>query len=702
MSNVHDDNLIQFEEEFSFTRVDKDSPPWKILIVDSDDEIHKITKMSLMDYTFKGRKLFFLDAFSEKDAKKLIRQNHDLALVLLDVNLETQNAGLNLIHYIRKELKSRILQIVIRTEISGLAPEQTLIEMYDVNDYWLKKEMSPQKLHIVVTASLRSFQIQSDLKEELRLRKKIEHSLRESRERFKDIALSTGDWVWETDARGRYTFIPDNIKSLTGYTASEFENINIFDLVTDESRKKIYKRIFNIMQSGEIFTNIEIIIRKKDGTRAYFLTSGKPVKDHTGKILGYRGVDKNITGIKTAEQEKEKLVLYLKEAQRLEALATLAGGIAHDFNNILGSILGYTQLLQMDVGENEKSQRYTEQIIKGCTRAKNLTLQILEFSRQRGDDARVKHPVLLSSMVKEKIKLLQASTPSSIKIKIKIQKDPGHIMVSPNQIHQILMNLCTNSLQAMENNQGTITVAVENLIVSEKNNTLPPGISLPYGEYVTLSVEDDGRGIEQHTLEKVFDPYFTTRTGGDGTGLGLSVVRGIVSRHKGDIYIKSATGKGTCITIYFPRKSFDENNKLDKEAEASGRDGHHISKGGGSILFVDDEPMLVDLGKMMLEKIGYQAVALESPREAYNLFKEQPDKFDMVVTDLTMPDIQGTALAKMIKELRPDIPVILVTGFSDISSSDHPSPSSIDAVLSKPLSMNALAMIVEKHIHKKH
>lgn len=698
MSKTQDDNLIEFAEESPVLN-DKSAalPPWKILIVDDEKDIHTVTQMALKNYRFKERRLSFISAFSEKEARTLTRLNPDIALVLLDVTLETDNAGLDLIHYIRKELKNNILQIVIRTAHPGRAPEQSVIEMYDINDYRLKTELTSQRLHTVVTASLRAFKIKFSLHEELKRGKKIEDSLRQSRERFRDIALSTGDWIWETNAFGKYSFLSDNVEKLIGYTKKELKNTGFFDLMTDESRYKTYDYITGAFKAGEIFTNIEMIRVKKDGTKAYFLTSGKPVKDDAGVLVGYRGVDKNITDIKLAEQEKEKLVLYLKEAQRLEALGTLAGGIAHDFNNILGSILGYTQLLQMDVGKNEKGKRYTEQIIKGCNRAKNLTLQILEFSRQRDDDIQVKTPILLSSMVKEKVKLLQASIPSSMTIKTRIQKNAGHILVSPNQIHQIIMNLCTNSMQAMENNQGTIIVSIENVSFNEGGKPFPPGVNLPFGEYVILSVQDDGKGIEPHTLEKVFDPYFTTKTGGDGTGLGLSVVHGIVTRCKGDIHIESSPGKGTCTTLYFPAKSFEENG-----ANGDGKVKQKISKGEGTILFVDDEPMLVDLGKMMLERIGYQAVAIQSPREAYEMVKNQPDKFDLVVTDLTMPDIQGTRLAQMIKALRPDIPIILVTGFTDISSSNEVSSSSIDAVLSKPLSINALALIVEKYIHKKH
>ncbi len=425
-------------------------------------------------------------------------------------------------------------------------------------------------------------------------------------------------------------------------------------------------------------------------------------------------LQKEIDQRKKAEKDNEELLSCLREAQHLEALGTLAGGIAHDFNNILGSILGYAQLLQMDVKDNEKGTHYTKQIINGCNRAKNLTLQILEFSRKRESESAVKTPVLASAMIKEKVKLLQASIPSSIKIRANIQKDSGYILASPTQIHQIIMNLCTNALHAIKENQGSITIAMENICLNGSNSRksvepdiihgesaepdhLPYGKSvdpdLPHGEYVTISVEDDGKGMTPEIRGKIFDPYFSTKTGrgGDGTGLGLSMVHGIVKRCKGGIKLESAPGKGTRITLYFPLHT---PQKKQKTAETAA-----IQPGKGRVMLVDDEQMLVDLGKMMLEKLGYQALTLKSPREALDIIKKNPEKFDIVLTDLTMPDIKGTQLAEKIKNIRPDLPVILVTGFSNITTTEKANSTFIDAVLSKPLSINALATTLQKFIN---
>ncbi|MBF0201632.1 MAG: response regulator [Desulfamplus sp.] len=562
MTSVDSDSIVFADETASDNT--KADPPWKILIVDDEHDIHYITEKALGSFSFEKRKLFFHNAYSAKEAAQILCAHSDIALILLDVTLETDDAGLQLIHYIRKKLKNSIVQIVIRTGQPGQAPEQKVIEDFEINDYRLKTELTTQRLNTLVTASLRSFRLKSDLRNQLEQRKKT-------------------------------------------------------------------------------------------------------------------------------EKEKEKLIVSLKESQRLEALGTLAGGIAHDFNNILGSILGYTQLLQMDVRDNEKGLRYTHQIINGCNRAKNLTMQILEFSRQRESDGNTPKPVLASAMIKEKIKLLQASVPSSIKIRTRIDKNIGYILASPANIHQAVMNLCTNALQAIKDEQGTLTISMENITIAPSNADRFIELGIPNGEYVTISVEDDGKGITPETMDKVFDPYFTTRAGRDGAGLGLSVVHGIMKRCNGAIKLHSTPGKGTIVTLLFPRH-IDEKSAEQEESNPV------IHKGSGKVLFVDDEQMLVELGKRMIEKLGYQAVSMQSPLNAISLVEKKPREFDLVITDLTMPDMNGIKLAEKIKSIRPDIPVVLITGFSDITTSEKANSSFVDEVLSKPLSINALALILKKFI----
>jgi len=659
---------------------------WKILIIDDEKETHYITEKALSNFTFKGKGLLLFHAYSGEEAKKIIGQNPDTAIVLLDVVLETEDAGLKFIQYIRQNLRNSITQIVIRTGQPGHAPEQRIIEEYEINDYRLKTELTAQKIYTLITTSLRSYQIKSRLKNELKKRTEIERSLRKSENRFKDIATAMGDWIWEIDTDLRYTYISQNIEMLTGYSQDELKGNNFFALMSKQSKTNVLETITEKISRSEPFTNIEIWKQKKDDTKACFLVSGKPIWDKNHILIGYRGVNKDITDLKRAEKEKEMLIAQLRQAQRMEAIGTLAGGIAHDFNNILGAILGYTQLLQMDFKEDTKEMHYAKKILGGCERAKNLILQILDFSRHN-KKSKLAIPVSPSTITKEALKLLRSSIPSSIRIETEILDNAGYILADPTQLHNIIMNLFTNAYQAIENRQGVITIKIDQLHIDEKSGFSPsPDPKLEAGDYITLSVADDGRGINPEIIEKIFEPYFTTKKGGDGTGLGLAVVHGIVDQYNGKITVTSVQGKGAEFIVYFPK--YIKKETILKNAGAT-------ETKGKKILFVDDEDTLVELGKSMLTKLGCHVVALNSGIEALKMVQDTPFDFDLVITDMTMPDIQGCQLALKIKAIRQDLPVILSTGFSNIADSETASPRGIDAVLAKPFSMSSLAHAID-------
>ncbi len=691
-----ENNTIHFAEEQAGTvqinhdqyarNQKKNRQLWKILIIDDEKDIHYITEKVLSDFTFKGKGLLFLHAYSEKEAEKVIQENPDTAIILLDIVLETEDAGLKFIRYIRQELSNSIVQIVIRTGQPGHAPEQSIIEEYEINDYRLKTELTLQKLHTLITTSLRTYRIKSKLKNELKKIKKIELSLRESENRFKDIVTNIGDWIWEIDTNFNYTFISHNIEELTGYSFDELKRNNFFSLMSEESKTNRSEFITEKMSNGEPFTNIEIWEKKKNGEKVCLLVSGKPIWNENHILIGYRGVTKDITDLKKAETEKEALISQLRQSQKLEAIGTLAGGIAHDFNNILGAILGYTQLLQMDCKKNTKEMHYTKQILGGCERAKNLILQILDFSRYNIKD-HLTIAVSPSTITKEALKLLRASIPSSIKIKTEISDNAGYILADPAQLHHVIMNLCTNAYQAIEDGQGTITIKINSLHIDRESGFLSSTeLKLDPGDYVTLSVADDGIGIDPDIIEKIFEPYFTTRRCGNGTGLGLAVVHGIATQHNGLITVKSIKGKGTEFVIYFPKYI-----KKEEPVIHANITGNKAKK----ILFIDDDEALVELGRSMLTKLGYEATALNSGVEAIKMVQDNPFDFDIVITDMTMPDIQGYQLALKIKAIRQDLPVILSTGFSNIANSEKATPKGIDVVLAKPFSMGSLAQAID-------
>ncbi len=678
----------------------KDTPPshwavsatdqWKILVIDDESSIHEITQIVLKDFHFDGKPLLLLHAYSTQDAKKMLTDHTDIALILLDIILETQTAGLDLIHWIRKQANNTLSQIIIRTGNPDHYPEAEMIETYTINDYVEKTNVTAQRLKTLVMGSIRTFRDKYKLKQELSAKRKIEQSLKEKEKLLEDIVENIGDILWEIDEKLIYTYISKKAEAITGFAATHFIGKSFQNFLTAESKTIAFNQIKSHIVQQTKFSNIEITRNTKSGEPQYYLVSGKPFFKGD-KFKGYRGADIDITSLKRTEIEKDKLIAELRQAQRLEAMGTLAGGIAHDFNNILGGILGYAQLLQFELNENPTSMSYTKQIVTGCNRAKNLIFQILDFSRQRDNvsSKRLTNPI---EIVNETLKLLRASFPSSIKIRSTVYKDTGCIQADPSQIHQAVMNLCTNARQAIEDGRGEVHIIVNEIAHAVDAPIADLKLDLPFGDYIMISVEDTGKGIDIDALDKIFNPYFTTKKHGDGTGLGLSVVHGIVTRFNGAITTRTKPGQGTIFALYFPKYAATEETKKQTY--------NPLIKGNAHVLFIDDEPMLVDLGKRMLEKLGYHVEALESALEALSMIKEKPTRFDLVITDMTMPDMYGTKLAEEIKKINDQIPIVLASGFSTLSQTSNANPSGIDAVLPKPIEISTLSQTLHQLLNK--
>ena len=384
-----------------------------------------------------------------------------------------------------------------------------------------------------------------------------------------------------------------------------------------------------------------------------------------------------------AEEEENKLKAQLQRAQRMEAIGTLAGGIAHDFNNILTAIIGYTELLRYDLPEDSKAQSSLEAIYEAGIRAKDLIQQILTFSRQSEEE---KKPLRINTIVKEALKLLRASLPTTIEIRQNLESESGAVLANPTHIHQVLINLCINSAQAMQEKGGVLEVSLKDadldLEVTASNPTLKPGA------YVKLTVRDTGSGIAPEIRERIFDPYFSTREPEQGTGMGLAVVHGIVESAGGSIAVDSIVGEGTTIHVFFPRIE----NKVTLQARVLSP----FPTGNERILFVDDEKALVDIGVQLLEHLGYQVVARTSSIEALEAFRNQPEKFDLVVSDQTMPNMTGEMLAKELLRIRPDIPIVLCTGYSEMISEEKAMALGIQKLVMKPILMREISQTIRQ------
>jgi signal transduction histidine kinase/ActR/RegA family two-component response regulator len=416
-------------------------------------------------------------------------------------------------------------------------------------------------------------------------------------------------------------------------------------------------------------------------TKRWYINHDRVVKWIDGNTA-YMQIATDITQIKKLQEQKSRTEMKLVQAQKLEAIGTLAGGIAHDFNNILASVLGYTELLLEDVEKGTKVEDKLQGIYTAGNRAKDLVNQILTFARQTDEEIK---PINVGRIAKEALKLLRASIPTTIEFRENLDSD-ALINGNPTQVHQIFMNLCTNAAHAMEADGGILKVSLTDIAFTE-----PEAIAheiLSPGNYLKIEVSDTGTGIEPEVLSSIFEPYFTTKSAGEGTGLGLAMVHGIVSGYRGVITVESDPGRGTAFFIFLPQAPKHEHRLKHQRFEAEG--------GNERILVVDDEQPIAEMMQQMLERLGYAATVRTSSLKALELFRLKPMNFDLVITDMTMPNMTGDKLAVALMEIRPDIPLVLCTGYSKKMSAERALELGIKAFVLKPLVKTEFTQIVRK------
>jgi len=417
--------------------------------------------------------------------------------------------------------------------------------------------------------------------------------------------------------------------------------------------------------------------------RSQFIRASR-LYNEQGEIIGAIQTAQDITERVKAGEERERLQVHLFRAQKMESIGRLAGGIAHDFNNILSAIMGYSELYKEMVRDRPKVFHSMEQVVKAAVRAKDLVKQILLFSRQTEQE---KTPTMLGPILKEVAKFMRASLPATIDIRLNIGTASDLTVADPTKIHQVLMNLCTNAGHAMRHSGGILELGLADTVVGEENQAAYP--SLPPGRYLDLFVRDTGCGIRKEDMEKIFEPYFTTRKIGEGTGLGLAVAMGIVHDHGGMIKAYSEPDKGSVFHVYL-KQAGEYAGSGDAPDEGS------LPRGNERILFIDDEAILAEMGKELLEALGYKVVAETDPQKAIEVFAQDKDAFDMVITDKTMPHMTGFDVARKIRGMRADIPIILCSGFQEKEDMEQQYISGITQFLPKPVRRHQLAEAVRR------
>ncbi len=518
--------------------------------------------------------------------------------------------------------------------------------------------------------------------------KQADKTLRQSEERYRRITEAVTDYVFEVrveDGHPVETVHRPACVAVTGYTPEDFASDPYlwFKMVHEEDHEAVREQASQVL-SGLDVKPLEHRIFRKDAVMRWVKNTLVPNYDPHGKILSYDGLISDITERKQAEEEKRKLEAQLQQAHKMEAIGTLAGGIAHDFNNILAAIAGYTELVQLDVPGGSQSSANLAEVLKATNRAKELVKHILTFSRQSKSEQK---PLQISPIVKEALELLRASIPTTIEIRQDIKKESGAVMADPTQIHRVMMNLCTNAAHAIQEKGGTLEVSLEDIELDADAST--QYFDLKPGPYVRLTVSDTGYGMDHTVRKRIFDPFFTTKEPSRGTGMGLAVVHGIVKDHGGAIIVDSEPAKGSTFQVFFPR--IESEALLEAESGLGG-----IPTGNERILFVDDEEAMVNMGKQMLKSLGYEVVARTSSIEALEAFRAQPDSFDLVITDMTMPNMTGDLLAKELMGIRDDIPIVLCTGHIQMISEEKANAMGIRGFAMKPMVMRDVAGTIRR------
>lgn len=503
-------------------------------------------------------------------------------------------------------------------------------------------------------------------------RKKAEAALRVS-----DVALKAiSQGVLITDDQGRVLAINRAFTSITGYREEDLLGREYRFLHDGLLDRRVAEAMEAAQREGREFVG-EVHDRKKDGTPFWNDLTVTPVRDDAGQVTHSVAIVRDLT-------QRRHLAEQLRQAQKMDAIGQLAGGVAHDFNNILGAILGNTDLALAEIADGQIATECLNEIRKSTLRAKSLVQQILAFSRQQPSERRV---LALGSVVEESIQFLRSTIPATARILTHLGTNVPVVMADPAQMHQVLVNLCTNAWHALEDQPGEIEVRLESVTLDEAGVRGMPGVRA--GRFACLTVSDTGKGIEREVLGRIFEPFFTTKEPGQGTGLGLSVVHGIVQEHDGWINVTNEPGRGAAFHVYFPAaETVEESSPAPSFPAPSG--------GGERILFLDDETSLVSIVVRILVRLGYRVTGCASAAEALGVFERNPTGFDLVITDLNMPGVSGLQVAAQIRRTRPDLPVVLCSGRVTDELRQQASAMGVDEIMHKPCGREELSGVIRR------
>ncbi|MGC4074725.1 MAG: PAS domain S-box protein [Nibricoccus sp.] len=516
-----------------------------------------------------------------------------------------------------------------------------------------------------------------------------EQALRDSEARFRSYFESPLIGMAITGPDKSWLEVNDQLCRMLGYTQKELRGMKWSDLTPADDLERNEEHLRRAV-AGEVDTyGLDKRYRRKDGEIIHASIAVRCIRKPDGAVDYFLTVVQDQTARIEAERAQTELESQLRQAQKLEALGQLAGGIAHDFNNILTAIMAYAELAAMDVDNPDEVRQHLDQVQKASNRARDLVRRILTFSRQRKQERKA---MPLKPVIDEVLSLVRSTLPATIELSVRISDDVPVVLADPSQVHQVLMNLCTNSAYAMRDRPGRLSVMLGRVKVDAAQVRIQP--DLREGFYACVTVSDTGSGMTSAVLKRAFEPFFTTKGPGEGTGLGLSVVHGIMQDHEGAVTVESVLGKGTTFRLYFPEQiGATEEGPVGAQPLMSGH--------GERVLFIDDELALCDSTRQLLDKLGYQTTALSSPVAAMERFRENPDGFDIVITDLSMPFMTGVDVGREMLALRPELPVVLASGFTGTWTAEKVQAQGMRDLLIKPLTAAALSAAIRRVLDEK-
>ena len=530
-------------------------------------------------------------------------------------------------------------------------------------------------------------------------RTQAETLLKASEERYAMVMGAVNDGIWDWEVASETMYFSPAWKKQLGYEDDELQNV--YEEWASRIHPEDYDRVMAALKDHFGWNRpyeVEYRSRHKNGNYVWILTRGACIRDEQGRPTRMFGANSDVTQRRHAEDQVRHADVQLRHAQKMNALGTLAGGIAHDFNNILAALMGYTELILKKVPYEETVQRYLNEVLHAGSRAKELVKQILTFSRQTEGQ---KKPLHFQEVVQEVLMLIRATLPSTITIQEQLSASSDLVQADATQIHQVLMNLCTNAEYAMRDQGGVLSVRLETVAEIAANRSASHLDLIP-SPHLLLTVQDSGFGIPPEVLSQIFDPFFTTKKPGEGTGMGLAVVHGIIADHEGRITVTSTPGVGTTVAIVLPLLAATPADMAPDTIETDAELPSTVSfkPGQGQVLFVDDEAPLVALGKELLEELGYEVTTRISSLDALEAFRAAPTRYDILITDQTMPNLSGEALAREILRIRPDLPILLCTGFSHTMTEEKARELGFRKFLMKPLLRRDLVLAIQEVLEK--